>query len=137
MTPVTIEDVDRLRRLPLFGELDHHDLATVARWTRAVEVAAGGLLLEQGSLPHELFVIEDGTAIVVRDGETLAEIGPGDEVGEIALLKQQRRMASVQATSDLVAIALDAEALPELAESMPELATRLRETTERRLRSND
>ena len=61
-------DVERLRRLPLFGELDHHDLSQLLRWVREVEFADGDLLFEQGSMPHELFVIEEGSVEVSRDG---------------------------------------------------------------------
>ena len=88
-------DVERLRLLPLFGELDHHDLSQLLRWVREVEFADGDLLFEQGSMPHELFVIEDGSVEVSRDGRSVATLGPGEVVGEMALLKLERRWASV------------------------------------------
>ena len=93
-------DIERLRRLPLFGELDHHDLAQLMRWVREEEVADGDLLFEQGSMPHDIFVIEEGSVEVVRDGKSIATLGPGEVVGERALLKFERRWASVVAFSD-------------------------------------
>ncbi len=92
-------DVERLRRLPLFGELDHHDLSTIAHHVGETEASEGQVLFEQGSIPYEMFVIEEGTAEVTKDGQTVGTIGPGDVVGEIALLRFQRRMATVRVTS--------------------------------------
>jgi len=104
-------DVDRLRKLPLFGELDHHDLRTIARHVREARVEQGEVLFAEGTIPYELLVIEDGTAEITRDGRTLASIGPGDVVGEMGLLQQQRRTATVRATSPLLAVAVDADDL--------------------------
>jgi CRP-like cAMP-binding protein len=130
-------DVERLRRLPLFGELDHHDLAQLMRWVREEEVADGDLLFEQGSMPHDIFVIEDGSVEVVRDGRSIATLGPGEIVGERALLKLERRWASVVAVGHVRVVALSADDLAEMSEQMPELADRLRETMARREREND
>ncbi len=130
-------DVDRLRRLALFGELDHHDLSTIARWVREVHVAEGDPLVEQGALPYELFVIQEGTAEVVRDGAAVATLGPDDVVGEMGLLHLRRRWATVRATSPIRAIALDTDDLAQLTEQMPEVAARLREIMARRERENE
>jgi CRP-like cAMP-binding protein len=133
----SVVDVDRLRRLPLFGELDHHDLSLLLRWVREVEFADGDLLFEQGSMPYELFVIEDGSVEVTRDGRPIAMLGAGDVVGEMALLKLERRWASVIAAGRVTAVALDADDLASMSEQMPELADRLRETMLARDRENE
>lgn len=130
-------DVERLRRLPLFGELDHHDLSQLMRWVREVEFADGDLLFEQGSMPHDLFVIEEGSVEVDRDGRTVAMLGPGDVVGEMALLKLERRWASAVAAGHVRAVALGADELASMSEQMPELADRLRETVVRREGENE
>jgi CRP-like cAMP-binding protein len=119
-------DVERLRRLPLFGELDHHDLSTIAHHVEEIEVPPGQVLFEQGSIPYEMFVIEEGTADVTRDGEAVGRIGPGDVVGEIALLRFQRRMATVRVTSPLRALTVSADDLQVIEEEMPEIAGHLR-----------
>jgi CRP-like cAMP-binding protein len=119
-------DVERLRRLPLFGELDHHDLSTIAHHVEEIEVAEGEVLFEQGSIPYEMFVIEEGTADVTRDGEPVGQIGPGDVVGEIALLRFQRRMATVRVTSPLRALTVSADDLQLIEDEMPEIAAHLR-----------
>jgi CRP-like cAMP-binding protein len=130
-------DVERLRCLPLFEELDHHDLSQLLRWVREIEVMDGTVLFEQGSMPHDLFVIEEGTVEVIHDGEAIATLGPGDVVGEMALLKLTRRWASVVATGSVRVVALDADDLASMSEQMPELAVRLRETMARRDRQNE
>jgi CRP-like cAMP-binding protein len=130
-------DVERLRRLPLFGELDHHDLAQLLRWVHEVEFADGDLLFEQGSMPHELYVIEEGSVEVVRDGRRVATLGPGEVVGEMALLKLERRWATVIARGNVHAVALAADDLASMSEQMPELAERLRETMLRRDYENE
>jgi CRP/FNR family transcriptional regulator, cyclic AMP receptor protein len=130
-------DVERLRRLPLFGELDHHDLSQLLRWVREVEFADGDLLFEQGSMPYELFVLERGSVEVRRDGRPVATLGPGEVVGEMALLKLERRWASVAAAGPVTAVALGADDLASMSEQMPELAARLGETMLRRERENE
>lgn len=130
-------DVERLRRLELFGDLDHHDLSAVTRWVDEVEVAEGDLLIEEGALPYELFVIEEGTAEVEHGGRVLATLGAGDVVGEMALIRQERRAASVRASSPIRALAIGVEEFQEMAEEMPEIAAQLRSTAERRHRQNE
>lgn len=120
-------DVERLRRLPLFGDLDHHDLSTIARHVREARADTGEVLFAEGTIPHELLVIEEGTAEVTREGRPLGSIGPGDVVGEIGLLQLQRRTATVRATSPLRAVAVAAEDLAVIESEMPEIASQLRE----------
>lgn len=120
-------DVERLRRLPLFGELDHHDLSTITRHVREANAAEGDVLFAEGAIPYELLVIEEGTAEITRDGRAIGSIGPGDVVGEIGLLQQQRRTATVRATSPLRAVAVAADDLAVIEAEMPEIAGQLRE----------
>ena len=130
-------DVERLRLLPLFGELDHHDLSQLLRWVREVYFADGDVLFEQGAMPHDLFVIEEGSVEVSRDGRPVATVGPGEVVGEMALLKLERRWATVVAAGHVRAVALGADDLTSMSEQMPELADRLRETMLRRENDNE
>ncbi|MBA3765122.1 MAG: cyclic nucleotide-binding domain-containing protein [Actinobacteria bacterium] len=131
-----IESV-RLRAVSLFGDLDAYDLQQVARWIEEVRADPGELLIEQGSMPYELFVIEDGTVDVVRDGKPIATLGPGDVVGEIALLGQHRRMASVVARTPVRALVLHVDALQSLTSEMPELGDELRSLMDRRRAQNE
>ncbi|MGZ5297333.1 MAG: cyclic nucleotide-binding domain-containing protein, partial [Actinomycetota bacterium] len=74
---------------------------------------------------------------VARDGQTVAMLGPGEVVGEMGLLKLERRWASVVAAGHVTAVALGADDLSSMSEEMPELADRLRETMLRRERANE
>lgn len=106
-------------------DLDEHDRSQIARWIEEVAAAPGELLFEQGSMPYDLFLIESGEVEVVRDGNALATLGPGEVVGEMGILAQQRRMASVRARTDVVALALPAEAVQRIAAEMPEVGDEL------------
>ena len=128
---------ERLQSLPLFGDLDAYDLSHIARWVQEKTAEPGDLLIEQGSMPYELFVIEDGTVDVVRDGEPIASLGAGDVVGEIGLLGQQRRVASVVARTPVRALSLHVDALQEITAEMPELGEELRLLMDRRRSEND
>jgi len=126
-------DVDRLAKLPLFGELDTHDLGQLAGWLVDIERREGESLIEQGAMPDLLFVLETGTVDVLRDGERVASLGPGQVVGEISLIEPQRRTATVRATSDVRAVALPLERLDELEGEMPEIVRKLRWIAGKRL----
>lgn len=130
-------DPGRLRSLPFFGDLDEHDLAQVARWVDEIEAAPGQVMIEQGTMPYELFVIERGEVEVLRDGALLATLGAGDVVGEIALLGQHRRMASVVAKTGVLALALPVDGLGSMTSEMPELADELRALMARRNAENE
>ncbi|MDH4111157.1 MAG: cyclic nucleotide-binding domain-containing protein [Actinomycetota bacterium] len=128
---------ERLRSVPLFGELDAYDLAQVARWVDEISAEPGDLLIEQGAMPYEIFVIEDGTVDVVRDGEPLATLGSGDVVGEMALMARHRRMASVVARTTVRALSLHVDALQEITTEMPELGEELRALMQQRRAENE
>ncbi|HEY7477411.1 MAG TPA: cyclic nucleotide-binding domain-containing protein [Actinomycetota bacterium] len=129
-------DIARLRLLPLFGDLDQHDLMRLAMITREITIPSGGVLIAEGDLPYEVLVIEEGEVDVVRDGERLASLGPGDVVGEMGLLEQQRRMATVTARTDVRAVAISADDLNVLAREMPEVVGDIRTTAADRERRN-
>ena len=62
--------------------------------------------MNQGAYPHEFMVIESGTAEVTHDGTHLADLGPGDFFGEMALLLNVPRTATVAATSDVTLVVM-------------------------------
>jgi len=99
-------DAKRLESIPLFRDLSRKERDQVARWTDEVDVPEGYRLVEQGRFPHEFFVIVSGTVAVTKDGEHLADLGPGDFFGEIAIVEHERRTATVVATSPLTAIVM-------------------------------
>lgn len=92
-------EAKELSHLKLFAGVPKHDVERAARWFDGVEVPEGYHLLDQGRFPHEFFVVVEGTVRVEREGETLAELGPGDFFGEIALTGPERRTATVVSSS--------------------------------------
>jgi CRP/FNR family cyclic AMP-dependent transcriptional regulator len=118
-------DAKRLESLPLFRDLSRKERDQIARWTDEVEVPAGYHLVEQGRFPHEFFVIESGTVAVTKDGEHIADLGPGDFFGEIAIVERERRTATVVSTSPLTAIVMLSRDFETMADVMPHVAERI------------
>ena len=114
-------DAQKLSSLPLFSSLDKHELDEVAHAADEVDVREGKELLHEGSFAYEFMVIEDGRAEVVRDGDHVADLGPGDFLGEIAAMEHGRRNASVFARSPMSLVVMTARDLRSLAGSMPKL----------------
>lgn len=125
-------DAARLKALPLFGDLANKDLEKIARWTDEVDVPSGRQLVREGAFPHEFMVIESGTADVLHDGATVAQLSAGDFFGEMALLESIRRTATVTATSDLRVIVMNDRDFREMEREMPEIARRIKATMDER-----
>ena len=125
-------DPARLRKLALFAELTDEERAQVARRAEEVEVPVQKHLVDEGELGYEFFVIQDGRAEVLRGGEVIAHLGPGDFFGEVALLEEDRRNASVVAAEPIRAIVMSRRDFTEMQAEMPSLAARIRQAVEDR-----
>ena len=93
--------VQALRRAPLFQDLSRKELVELARHSEDVEVPAGKVLCTEGETGKEFFVIVDGQATVTRNERRVTGRGPGDFFGEISLLEDTPRMATVTAKTPL------------------------------------
>jgi len=130
------EKVERLRRVPLFAACTDEELALVARNVDELHVDGGHVLTRQGGVGRELFVIVEGTAEVRVSGEPVARLGPGDVVGELALLDHRCRTATVVAETPLVVLVSGSRQFADLLVGAPNmtralmvgLAARLRDT---------
>lgn len=100
------DSVAQLRKVPLFNGLDRHELAMLAHLVKEHEYPAGTLIVEAGSTGHGLYVITEGRAVVRKDGRTVAQLGPGEFFGEIAVLDDGPRTADVRAETDTVCLTL-------------------------------
>jgi CRP-like cAMP-binding protein len=99
-------DQAKLRAVPFFSSLSKQDLAVVSRQADEVDVPAGKVLVREGDFGSEFFVIDSGTAEVTREGERLAVLGAGSFFGEMALLEDERRNATVTAASPMTLIVM-------------------------------
>jgi CRP-like cAMP-binding protein len=127
MDPASLKDV------PLFAGLSRRVRKIVAQHADEVAVAAGTEIVSEGALAHELFVLVEGTAEVSEGGTMIRQLGPGDVVGEIGVLKTHKRTATVTATTPVKAIVVYGPELTALDETMPEVFTELESLIEERL----
>jgi CRP-like cAMP-binding protein len=97
-------DPARLTRNPIFSELEPHELSRLAALATEESYAVGTRLVRQGDFSTELYVIEEGTAAVMRDGQEIDQVGPGDVIGEIGVLEKTKRNADIVVTAPLLAI---------------------------------
>lgn len=116
----------RLAAIPLLAGLPDDELDAVARVASELELPAGKELTIEGDFGHAVFAIEQGSAEITRDGTRIGVAGPGDIVGEIAVLASGRRTASVRATSALKVIALFKRDVWQLERDAPEASRRFR-----------
>jgi CRP-like cAMP-binding protein len=122
----------RLNNVPFFSSLKKKELELIARQADEVDVPAGKVLAQQGTFGDQFFVIEEGTAEVVRDGERLGELGPGDFFGEMALLDEDRRTATVTATTPMTLIVMTRASFRAVEAGMPHVHAAVRAAIEQR-----
>jgi CRP-like cAMP-binding protein len=125
-------DEARLTSLPLFESLGRDARRTVARHADELDVDEGTELARQGEWAYEFFVIEEGNAEVLRDGERIAELGPGDFLGEMGIVGNVVRNATVRTTSSGRVIVMTAQAFRSMKRASPDVAQRIADAVEAR-----
>jgi CRP-like cAMP-binding protein len=125
-------DVSLLKTIPLFTEVPDEQLRKIAPFAETDEFAEGQVVVKEGGYSNHFFAIEEGTAKVERDGEHIADLGPGDVFGEQGLLEKQERVATVTATSRLRVIKIEHWELSRMRKTMPEVVEELQRKVEER-----
>jgi CRP/FNR family cyclic AMP-dependent transcriptional regulator len=126
---------DALGRCPFFAALSRNELRELAKVTEDMEVEEGKTLTREGAAGSEFFVIVDGDVSVTRDGSEIRTLGPGDFFGEISLLEDRPRTATVTAKTRLRFFVLTRQAFRGLLDRQPELEEKVVRALEERLRS--
>jgi hypothetical protein len=99
-----------LRRVPFLAVLPLRSLEQLARQAEELRVDAGAIVVRQGDVGEQYFVVATGAVDVVADGARVRELGPGDGFGEIALLRDVPRTATVTALTTVALVSLEREA---------------------------
>lgn len=118
----TVERVAALHRVDLFAGVPGRVLAAVANAADEVRASPGTVLIEEGEVEAHLFAIVEGLVRVHRADQTLAELGPGVTVGELAVLMPEPRAASVTVLEPALFLRVDKAVLDDLLADWPELA---------------
>jgi CRP-like cAMP-binding protein len=127
-------DPDRLKTIPLFSSLSDKALDTLSVFSSETSVSAGKRLVHEGDYSYDLIVIETGTADVIKGGEVIGSLGPGDVFGEIGMLSGSKRMADVIATSSMSLITLSKWDLKRIS---TEVSDQLQSLVEQRQKLNE
>jgi CRP/FNR family cyclic AMP-dependent transcriptional regulator len=126
-----------LAKIPLLSGCSQRELQRVAKAADEVDVPEGSTIIEQDKLAREAFVIVSGTAEVRRDGVKVAVVGPGECVGEMALLDHQPRTASVIALEPMNLLVISSQAFTALLDDAPTMTRKLLQNLAARLRELD
>ena len=117
--------MDLLKHVPLFSGCSKKELGQVSRIADEIDLRAGKTLIKEGTPGREFFVLVDGTAEIRRKGKKIDSAGPGDFFGEMALLSDQPRNATVVTTSPVDALVVTARNFRMLIETNPLIALKV------------
>ncbi len=122
----------QLKRIPLFADASDEELKKVAAFAETKEVGEGTEVIGEGEFSRALLAIEDVTAEVTKDGEKVADLGPGDVFGEAGMLDDDVRSASVTATAPLKLISMGHFEVKRLKKDAPDVYAKIEALVEER-----
>ena len=117
--------VELLKNAPLFSECSKSELRALASSADELDLREGTVITREGRPGREFFVLIEGTARVTKNGKTVAQLGPGDWFGEIALLTNSPRTATVTATSAVDVLVITDRSFRRTVETMPSIALKI------------
>jgi CRP-like cAMP-binding protein len=120
-----MEAVELLKRVPLFADLERAELQQIANSMKQRTFSAGQEIAVEGQSGVGFFVIEDGQAKVTVHGDEVRRLGPGDYFGEVALITQGARTATVTADTELKTYGMTFWDFRPLVEDTPSIAWKL------------
>lgn len=126
-----------LREVPLFRGCAEPSLARLAERTAEVDFPSGATIVQQGQVGNGLFIVVAGTARVTTGETELAHLGPGEVIGELSVIDQEPRVATVTASGPVSCLALASWDLLGILDTDPRLARNLLSELAARLRATD
>jgi CRP/FNR family transcriptional regulator, cyclic AMP receptor protein len=117
--------VELISRVPLFARCSKKELRMIANLADQIEWPEGKTLIKEGRLGSEFFILIDGTVAVSRDGRKLRELGAGEWVGEVALISNVPRTATVVTTSPIRALVMTRGGFSQLMKDSPSIAAKV------------
>jgi CRP/FNR family cyclic AMP-dependent transcriptional regulator len=126
-----------LKTIWLFSSCTASELRKIRSSLDEIEVPKGKVLVEEGRIGLEFFLIVTGKAAVTRNGKEVATLGPGDHFGELALLDRRPRSASVVSKTDMDVLVLSQRQFNGLLQSVPTIARKMLAAMANRLREAD
>ena len=128
--------IDLLKDVPLFAGCSKTELQRIASLADELDLADGATLIREGERGREFIVIADGTVRVTRKGKQLRDLGAGAFIGEIALVADVPRTATVTATSPVRLLVVTDRAFRGLLEQMPSIAKKVLQSLGERLHAD-
>jgi CRP/FNR family cyclic AMP-dependent transcriptional regulator len=128
---------EALSAVPLFSACSKRDLQILARHMQVLSIPAGTALMHEGDHGDAFYVVLDGRAIVEASGKRVGALGPGDHMGELALLDPAPRNATVIADGDMTVSVIDARTFAAIVRDVPAMTGKLLAALARRLRARD
>jgi CRP-like cAMP-binding protein len=129
--------IEHLSTVPLFDGCSRRELQSIARAGDEVTMTAGTVIVEQGQLGREAFIVLDGRVSVKRGGRKIVTLGPGTVVGELSLLDHGPRTATVVCETDCTLFVIDQRHFRGVLEHTPEIAMKLLATLASNIRNLD
>lgn len=124
---------DLIRSIPLFASCTPQEIQQVAAIADEIDLREGRLLTTEHAIGHEFVVVIEGSAEVRHGDEVVNTIGPGEFLGEIALVTGEPRTATVVATSPVHVLVIEGHAFQRLLETAPEIKAKVDGVVEARL----
>jgi CRP/FNR family transcriptional regulator, cyclic AMP receptor protein len=125
--------VELLKRVPLFADCSKTELRELAKSADEIDLREGTVMTREGRPGREFFVLIEGTARVTKSGQQVAELKGGDWFGEIALITNRPRTATVTATSAVDVLVITDRRFRSVVETMPTIALKVLSSVGERL----
>ena len=126
-----------LQSVTVFKPLKESQILEIAKVAEELSISDGGYVMRFGEMGREVFIVTEGSILIVRDGRMLAEFGPGEVIGELSMLDEQPRSADAIAKGSAKVLRLEAEKLRSLFDHQGDLAKGIVQTLSRRLRDTN